>query len=985
LSSYEDNNVTRDKMQGLTNPKTAAFTRRVDAVWRAHAVACAAVLAITGGALLPLTAIGAETATLAPAVASAPLWAHEQVQRAPDPAVRFGHLPNGLRYAIQHNETPKDGVAMRLRIGSGSLQEHDDEQGLAHFLEHMAFRGSAHVPDGEVVHTLERQGLAFGADTNAFTAQDQTVYHFDFPKADAAALDTGLMLFSEIGHHLALEPKLIEQEKGVVLSEERARDVPPLRAAEAELDLTLAATLVPRRWPIGQVATIQGANAERLRRFYEANYRPDNATLVVVGNIDVDAVERQIRERFADWKAGPGSTAPVLGTPKPGHAAAEFIADGAPDQLALTWLLPPDNRAPTLEVDRQQTLQQLGSLILNIRLADRTLQPGSPFLGAAGSVQPSVFKVAGEAKLMVTAPPEQWRPALDAVVENLRQLLAQGVQPSDLQRALPLMRSFMQATVAQAPTRAHGAIADALVNSANANSLYESAAQEQAEVESLLASITPEQLTAELRRSFGGASPLIFRSAKAGAVGADALGQELAHAMTKPLTTQAAAVAVDWPYTDFGTPGAIVARTTDADLGTTTVQFANGTRLVVKSTAQEKDKVNVQVLFGQGRAGLKPALTHAIWALDIMPLGGTGKRSLGELLQWQQTTGKQFRVTLRTDPSVFALAGDTRPADLVAQLQVLTAYQRDPGFRPELGEKLAGVAPMVSNMFEANAGMVYSREVARVMNGGDGRLGTVPTVADLAATRAEDLPAILREPLAGAADVIVVGDVTVDAAIAATQATIGAGPSRPRLPRATLKVVPPADGGTPHVVTHGGRADQAELGEHWPMPDQWADPALTRTGRVAAAILQARLVDTVRERLGITYSPSASGGGSLDVPGQGSFAVQIETPPDKFNTFRHLLQDQLRDLAAKPVAADELQRAKQPLIERSVKAPENNGHWAFWLPRILVDDRMKGAMLGETAGFEAVTADQVQAYFRDHIASRQPVEIVAKAKSADGK
>ena len=102
--------------------------------------------------------------------------------------MRFGRLPNGMRYALQHNETPKDGLAMRLRIGSGSLQERDDERGLAHFLEHMAFRGSAKVPDGEVVHMLQRHGLAFGPDTNAFTtSQDQTVYHFNFPKADAAA------------------------------------------------------------------------------------------------------------------------------------------------------------------------------------------------------------------------------------------------------------------------------------------------------------------------------------------------------------------------------------------------------------------------------------------------------------------------------------------------------------------------------------------------------------------------------------------------------------------------------------------------------------------------------------------------------------------------------------------------------------------------------------------------------------------------------
>jgi zinc protease len=169
------------------------------------------------------------------------------------------------------------------------------------------------------------------------------------------------------------------------------------------------------------------------------------------------------------------------------------------------------------------------------------------------------------------------------------------------------------------------------------------------------------------------------------------------------------------------------------------------------------------------------------------------------------------------------------------------------------------------------------------------------------------------------------------------------------------------------------------LGWHWPMPDQWADVALSNTGRVAATVLQTRLVDIVREKLGMTYSPRASGGGSLDIPGQGRFSAEIETPPEKFDAFREVLRAQLQDLAAKPVSADELQRAKQPMIEGSRKAPEHNGHWAYWLQRILVEPRMKAMKQAETANLEAVTVEQVQAFFRDHIAKRQPIEVAARA------
>src|SRR5438270_9647381 len=202
----------------------------------------------------------------APLLADQPLlkqssrWVQDYTGRKADPAVRFGTLPNGLRYAIMHNETPSDGVAMRMRIGSGSLKERDEEQGLAHFLEHMAFRGSTNIADGEVVHLLERQGLQFGPDTNAFTAQDETVYLFNFPKADATAVDTGLKLFREIGERLNLAPAAIEAERGVVLSEERLRDTPDFRTVKANFATMLDGTRLVSRWPIGTVATINGAN-----------------------------------------------------------------------------------------------------------------------------------------------------------------------------------------------------------------------------------------------------------------------------------------------------------------------------------------------------------------------------------------------------------------------------------------------------------------------------------------------------------------------------------------------------------------------------------------------------------------------------------------------------------------------------------------------------------------------------------------------------
>src|ERR1700761_630816 len=171
---------------------------------------------------------------LSPALATD--WPKSDVP--PDPAVTFGVLPNGMRYAIMHNATPAGSVSVRFRIAAGSMQETDSQRGLAHFLEHMAFRGSAHVADGEIDKSLERLGLRFGADTNASTDQDETIYQFDLPKSDDETVDTVLTYTREIASNLNLDPAAAKTEAGVVNSELALRDMVSNRALQSELDFT---------------------------------------------------------------------------------------------------------------------------------------------------------------------------------------------------------------------------------------------------------------------------------------------------------------------------------------------------------------------------------------------------------------------------------------------------------------------------------------------------------------------------------------------------------------------------------------------------------------------------------------------------------------------------------------------------------------------------------------------------------------------------
>src|SRR5436190_146275 len=274
----------------------------------------------------------------------AAIWAQQDSDLAADPAVTFGVLPNGLRYAVMHNATPPGQVAMRLLIRAGSMQERPGQEGLAHFLEHLAFRGSTHLADGEVFPMLERLGLARGADSNAGTGAAQTVYQFDLPKSDEATVDAGLLVLREIAGELLLTQATMDGERGVVLSEERARDTPGLHAGKV-LNKLLLGDHPYARPTIGERSVIETAPVSRVRAFYEAYYRPERAVLVIAGDIDPAAIAGKIAARFADWRGkGPPGADPAPFAPTNGEQDRFYSEAGLAPQMVIAWTAGPQDR-----------------------------------------------------------------------------------------------------------------------------------------------------------------------------------------------------------------------------------------------------------------------------------------------------------------------------------------------------------------------------------------------------------------------------------------------------------------------------------------------------------------------------------------------------------------------------------------------------------------------------------------------------------------
>ncbi|MBP6379639.1 MAG: insulinase family protein, partial [Sphingorhabdus sp.] len=361
-----------------------------------------AIAFMLGSAPIVAHAEDAPSATASTAATETP-WGHPVNDLTPDAAVRYGVLPNGMKYAIQKNTTPKGGGSVRMRIGVGSIAEADNERGIAHLLEHMAFNGSTNVPEGEMVKMLERLGLAFGADTNATTKFDETVYMLELPRNDEALVDSALMLMRETASELTISQGAVDRERGVVLSERQTRNSPGLRQFEQQMQTLMPQTPFGSRLPIGTEEVLKTVSADTIRSFYRRYYRPENAALVLVGDFDVDAIEAKIKSRFADWKGkGDAGTAMDRGKIDPAKPfeISNFVDPAIPVQAVLYRVQPYVAQQDSNATRQQEIVDGLVSAMLSKRLAKLALKSDTRISGGFGAIT-ELFQAAKMNMLMV--------------------------------------------------------------------------------------------------------------------------------------------------------------------------------------------------------------------------------------------------------------------------------------------------------------------------------------------------------------------------------------------------------------------------------------------------------------------------------------------------------------------------------------------------------------------------------------------------------
>lgn len=878
--------------------------------------------------LVPALPAQAQTAPRPVQTAEDP-WLYKGSDLVHDDAWKFGRLPNGLRYAVRKNGVPPGQVAIRVRIDAGSLNERDSERGYAHLLEHLSFRGSVHVPDGESKRIWQRLGVTFGSDSNASTTLTQTVYKLDLPMATPQGLDESFKILSGMMTGPNISQQSLAAERPVVLAEAREQPGPQQRLQDSMFDLMFAGQPAADREPIGTTETLTAATPASVQAFHDRWYRPERAVVIVSGDADPALLEGLVQKYFSGWKgAGPAVPSPDFGKPSPDHPVAASLAEPALQPLVMMAVVRPWTVFSDTVIFNQKRMVDLVAIrVINRRLETRARSGGS-FLAAAADLS-DVARSANVTTVNVLPIGDDWETALRDVRGVIADAQAAPPTQAEIDRELAEIDVQMRQRISTAPVEAGMKLADDLVEAVDINETVTTPEASYDIFKTAIAAkmFTPETVQAASRRVFEGTALralLNTRTADPEAV------TKLTAAIKAEVKSGGARKVLGNVSFDqlpkLGKPGTVASRAMAIPgLQIEKVTFANGVNLLMRQDASEVGKVYVTVRFGRGLNAI-PARETPAWAGEMaLVAGGIGKLGQEELdaLVGKRQMGFGFDVA----EDAFRFSGQTNKEDLADQLRLFAAKLAAPAWDPN--PVLRAKAAVLSSYagLSASPDAVIGRDLERLTHAGDPRWG-IPPREVVEATTPESFRQFWAPLLAtGPIEVEVFGDMDSEATVQAVAATFGALKPRPAAATPPAPARFPDHVASPVTRTHTGKPDQAAAVIAWPTGGGSAGISESRKLDILAAVFRDRLIDELRSKAGVSYSPQVASQWPLGLDGSGKLIALGMVPPDRTGFFFELARGIAADLAAKPIDDDELARALTPLKQQIIRSSSGNMFW----------------------------------------------------------
>jgi zinc protease len=847
----------------------------------------------------------------------------------PDPQITVATLPNGIRYYIRANRKPEKRAELRLVVNAGSVLEDEDQRGLAHFVEHMAFNGTAHYPKMAIVTFLQSVGMQFGPHINAQTSFDDTQYMLTIPTDRPDVLDKSMLILEDWAHAVTFDPAEIEKERGVVMEEWRLGRGADARLLDKQLPVLLKGSRYAERLPIGLTDVIQHAKPETIKRFYNDWYRPDLMAVIVVGDVDKAAVETMIKQHFG--------SIPAAKSPK---ARPNY---GVPDSAGTRYTIATDKEATTTDVSvyalmparpqeaisdyRRQIVEGIYGNILSERLAELSRRPDSPFL-AAGVGRGAIVRTEEASILNALAKEGAVEPALDELFGETARVARYGFTATELDRTRQnLLRTYDEATTEKdnEPSASFAAelTRNFLTKEPMPGIVYE---------QHLYHRFLPEITLAEVNALAKDWSPDANRAVVVS--GPDKPGATMPTEASLAAVMTTASTRELRPYVDSvssapllatpPTPGTVTKTSTEAAYGITKWELSNGVKVILKPTTFKEDEILFRAYSSGGTSlASDQDFVAAQTAAEVVGAGGLGTMSASDLRK--TLTGKIANVGVGFGDTDQQLSGNASKNDLETMFQLIylkfTAPRADP--------QMFNVMTSQTKMLLANEVNTPDFAFAEALQGAlsQNNIRSRPlTPAIIDEMNLDKSMAFYKARLAdaGAFTFVFVGSLDPATMKPLVEQYLGSLPSLHR--QETWK-----DPGVRYpkgVVTkrvEKGLEPKSQAVTVFTGPFQY-DPAHRAAIRATSMLLQNRLIETLREDLGGTYSVSVSPEYDKIPVAQYAISIEFGCDPARLDELTKRVMQEIDALKTKGPTADQVNVVKQALIRDFETNSKQNGY-----------------------------------------------------------
>lgn len=848
-----------------------------------------------------------------------------------DTAVTQGTLPNGLTYYIRKNTRPEKRVLLQLAVKAGSVDETDEQQGLAHFLEHMAFNGSRHFKPGELIKTLESAGARMGPHVNAYTSFDETVYMFQVPTDKDGMVASGLQALADVGGGLTLDPKEIDKERGVVIEEWRGGLGASTRLRDQQIPVLYHGSKYAERLPIGKPEVLKSFTPATLRAFYTRWYRPDRMALIVVGDIDPAAIEAQVKTMFGPLTR-PSTAPPARAYDVPLHAEllVAVATDPEATQSSVSVMRKRARQAEDTVADYRRNLaEQAVYQMLNERFDELSRKKDARFLGAGAYEAPLSPSVAAFA---LGAGVEEGKIAdgLTALEIETNRVQQYGFGPDELERAKKWWLASYERAYSEREKSESSSYAQEYVSHFLQGEPAPGIEYEYRLVQTLIPTITAAEVGAIAKELFRDTARVIIATAPRKEGSAVPTEAQLRDAITR-----ADAVAVT-AWSDAGSgralmdaapePGSIKDRREIPQLGVTVVRFANGVEAWLKPTDFKNDEV-LFTLSAAGGASLAPPATfvEARLAPALVQISGIGGHSAVELQKL--LAGKLANANAAIALSTHQISGSARPADLETGLQLLHLSFTKPGNEDEAFANIRKQLDSVYANREQNPNLLFGEKVGEVNTGGN--YTAAPITRERLATLDRDaMAAFYRERFSNAADFtfLMVGAFTIDQALPLVSRYIGSLPSTGTPVSKARDVGLKFPSAIENATVQKGREPKVTTVVSF-FADPPQDAAVITRVSTAADVLEIALRDILREELGETYSVGVGFSQELHQRGGGHVSVSFTAAPENLEKMTGRVMQEVQRMQKEGPSEDLVNRAKESARREHETGMKQNGYW----------------------------------------------------------